>query len=462
MRAKLAHELYWRFAPPQLNNQANIYIYTMMDDIFSQIDRIVEHGPTDDEVHRAIIAVAATPSQHDSASSGEAAASIASHGDAENSNIPISSECLNARSVYQESASPQSFLSDVEMDHYEGDINEINVVSPLFQPIMPTTFGLSGTLSGVAFQENTLIQYIPGKLKFPCIRAVCNFGDIRTPEFEQLVSDGRIDMASTEKSARARSKKQKRAGSKPRKIQGNGTCFNSSILFWIYSELHRSVYKIRLFRTGQFGLPGTKPEMIRDIINVCHNTLIPTLRDIIHARNIGDQSEATVSGQLQSPPDITLQSLTSIMKNYKWRRIVEDGCILDLQTISTQIEDDMKVMGRIPFLIGYVHYGYSDSKLSIKFKTPSLSRADKTIRVNIFLSGKINILGAHDSATTKNICQYLISILSEPRVVIRTDPIAAHLTFNPDGSPAYANLSDLDLSDLDLSDLDDDFDASCV
>lgn len=435
----------------------------MADDIFSQIGRIVGRGPTDDEVHRAIIAVTAPsiPLQHDDAasSSGEAA-SIASHGD--NGSIATHGDNISTPSHGGAGAQPpQSFLSDVEMGHYEGDINEINVVSPLFQTIMPTTFGLSGTLSGVAFQENTLIQYIPGKLKFPCIRAVCNFGDIRIPEFEQLVSDGRIDMASTEKSARARSKKQKRAGSKPRKIQGNGTCFNSSILFWIYSELHSSVYKIRLFRTGQFGLPGTKPEMIRDIINVCRNTLIPTLRDILHARNIGSQSTATAPGQLQNPPDITLQSLTSIMKNYKWRRIVEDGCILDLQAISTQIEADMKVTGRIPFPISYVNYGYSDAKLSIKFKTPSPSRADKTIRVNIFLSGKINILGAHDSATTKNICKYLISILSEPRVVIRTAAAAPveHSAVKTDVGPTSTDLDDLDLDDLDS---DDDFDASRV
>jgi hypothetical protein len=307
--------------------------------------------------------------------------------------------------------------------------------------MLPTTFGLDGKLSGVQFNENALIATVGMHLVFPCIRAVCNFGDVKIPEFDQLVAEHKIDLSTTIKSARARSKKQQRVGAKKRKTQGNGTSFNSSILFWIYSARFQTVYKIRLFRTGKFGLPGTKPEMIRDILQIMRDSFIPMLEQILRAH---DNTDA----------HITIMYLVSIMKNYKWRRIIDPGCVLDLHAIATRIHDYGAVtttssaaapatglnlpIVRPPYQVNYVYHGYSDSKLSIKFRTPSTSREDKTVRVNIFLSGKINILGAYDSTVTKNICQFIVDLLSDPHYIIH--PSSAVTT------------EELEKSDDDLSD----------
>jgi len=304
-----------------------------------------------------------------------------------------------------------SFASDQEMSQYESDIG-VNAAN--FARIIPTTFGLSGVLSNVSFSESALIPFIAQHLHYPCVRATCNYGDVTNEHFERLVADGSIDLTSTKKSARARAKKQKRTCAKPRKIQGNGTCFNSSVLFWIYSEAHRTVYKIRLFRTGQFGLPGTRPEMIRDILHICRDVFIPTLFAILRARDAA-QSIAHVT------EPIALVSLISIMKNYKWYRTIPKGTILDLAVIAERIRADSRVAGKLPYAISYVQYGICDTKLSIKFKTPSTTCAGKTVRVNVFLSGKINILGAHDSATSKNICDYLVAILTDDIVVTLED-----------------------------------------
>lgn len=374
------------------------------DDIFAQVSQITACGPSPDDVQH-VTEIARENQQvaniATSSNGGAAAASANGAQFAVGATVPTDT----------------SFLNDAEIEKYEHDINEITVRSPLFSTMVPTTFGLNGVLTGVSFNECNIIPFIIPHLRFPCIRAVCNFGDVKTPDFDRLVSEGRIDLSATVKAARARAKKSQRTGVTPRKTQGNGTCFNSSVLFWIYSESHKTVYKIRLFRTGGLGFPGTKPEMIRDMLRIIRDIFIPMLRDILI-----DQNRATSTAQ--SPPEqppltITLQSLVSIMKNYKWIRLLEPGCMLDLHAIRNRIQSDAREVDKIPYALGYAYYGYSDSKLSAKFRTPTEKRPDKMVRINIFLSGKINILGAHNSTVTKNICQYLVTLLSDPSFIIQ-------------------------------------------
>lgn len=52
-------------------------------------------------------------------------------------------------------------------------------------------------------------------------------------------------------------------------------------------------------------------------------------------------------------------------------------------------------------------YTRQDTKLSIKFSTPIFKKPKKMTRINIFMRGKINILGAFDTAVTRQICEYL-------------------------------------------------------
>jgi hypothetical protein len=54
-----------------------------------------------------------------------------------------------------------------------------------------------------------------------------------------------------------------------------------------------------------------------------------------------------------------------------------------------------------------VKYTREDTKLSIRFSTPIFKKPKKKTRVNIFMRGKINILGAFDADITRQICDYL-------------------------------------------------------
>lgn len=389
----------------------------MAEDIFACLDRILVQGPSADELR---------PIHEDSEAPGVAA----------NDDQPLCADppLHNDERRAAPDARAQraaSFLADDKMDHYEQDVDKIGVIAPGFSPIVPTTFGLSGALSKIAFNESTLMPRIGAHLRYPCIRAVSNFGDVMVDNFQELVSTKKIDMSTTIKSARVRAKKHARMCAKPRKVQGNGTCFNSSILFWIFSDTYNTVYKIRLFRTGQFGLPGTKPMMIRDILHLVRNAFIPMLSAIL------------------SVADIELLSLFPIMKNYKWQRIIAENQILNLPFIAERIQSDT----HHPFPISYVKCDLCSPKLSIKFNTPASGSADasasssasKMVRINIFLSGKINILGAHEVDVTRELCRYIIGILTDDVLIVR-DVTGADDDVMEDSDPGaqYSDVDDVD------------------
>lgn len=297
-----------------------------------------------------------------------------------------------------------SFSAPDAVKQYEDDAAHMVVDAEHFQPIAPTTFGLSGKLSGVLMNESDIMQYVRGNFSYPCLGIWSNYGTEKLPNFDEIIKERGISLASSEKSQRNREKKIERTGGHARKVQGNGTCFYSSVLFWIYSESFKIVYKFLLFRNGKINLPGTKPEMLHDIIHLCNSALIPSLHCIFAARAAG-------TGQMYAPDcEIRLVMLASVMKNYKWRRLMPPGCTLMLR----QLADKMK-SGQVaqPFKIKYAHFKYGESKLPVKFVTPIRERSDKMVRVNIFLSGKINILGAHNSDTTKKICEYLAAVLTD-------------------------------------------------
>src|SRR5690606_29799282 len=60
-----------------------------------------------------------------------------------------------------------------------------------------------------------------------------------------------------------------------------------------------------------------------------------------------------------------------------------------------------------------VKYTREDTKLSIKFNTPVHKKAKKCTRVNIFMRGKVNILGASDVEKTYQICKFLNDLFVE-------------------------------------------------
>ena len=310
----------------------------------------------------------------------------------------------------QHAPAPAQALSPETADNmmsHEHGINEfIASKSRDFDKLIPTTFGLNGSLVGVVFEESILIKHIEQFLAYPCVRAVCNDGTASVADFDERVKSGQIDMSAAEKSERQHAKKQERAHNKTRKMRGDGKSFNSSILFWIHSARFGIVYKIRLFRNGRFGLPGTRPDMVDDIICLRDRVLIPILARALQA-----------AYNMPELPRIIAGELVPIMKNYKWRRMLPDGAIINLRQVAARTRTQSHQYPSPPFNVAYAQYGIDDTKLSIKFATPITDNPDKAIRVKIFPSGKINILGAHCAEITKKICEYVIAILDDSVIV---------------------------------------------
>jgi len=289
--------------------------------------------------------------------------------------------------------------SEASLVEFEEDLHISKQIPPCFSSILPTTFGMGGAFKNIHFHEAQLINIIVPNDIF--VLAKCNFGEVKLPGFSQPAPN-------KAKSTRGRKRKPPVGiPRKPRKIQGTGQCFNSSVLIWTRSATFPHViYKYKVFRTGQFGLPGIKPWMIRDIVS--------------RTRELGDYLARTIAsapaGIGHPDADGAIVALSPIMKNYKWARILTRAESLDLRAVAERIYSDETA----PFAIDYIRYGCEDVKLAVKFFTPIPGNDQKTLRVNVFPRGKINILGAFDTAATRKICLYLSLLLASEEYVVRT------------------------------------------
>lgn len=294
---------------------------------------------------------------------------------------------------------------------YHSDASIINTSAHTdigFDEIVPTTFGLNGFITGISFMESSLIKVVTSEmLQYPCIRAECNYGLVNSREFDGLVQAGEVSMRSYEKNERMRAKKKTQPGAKPRKVQGNGTCFNSSIMIWIHAREYGCVYKIRVFRTGRIGLPGTKPDMIYDVIDKIEKVLIPTIHKMICAESGASQC---------AREDMMLVSLEPIMKDYKWLYILRNRQILDLHTLDEIFGQYAREGSQNPRVCFHQHRD-STPKLALRVAS---AVSGETMRVSIFRSGKINILGAKcDMDFTKKVCDFIANIIStHPEIVV--------------------------------------------
>ncbi len=305
----------------------------------------------------------------------------------------------------------------------------------IFTTPISTTNTMEGYLANVRFHEAELIQELLPDENVVLVR--CNFG--------KLIYEGYTEPVRVKLSNRGRKKKEKKK--KHRKIQGAGTDFNSQITFFVRSNLNpplverndilivppeSRVYKFKVFRTGKIQLPGVRPDLITDVID-CAKKIVRVMNFHLHPG-------------VEDPEKIVrMVNINPVMKNYKFMIKLEPGQIIDLAVLKHILrrEKARTPNGRpnnepnpheIPDYVGQgpewvssrwkwlvdneaispphpaifdIKYTRDDTKLSIKFSTPVARKPKKKTRVNIFMRGKINILGAFDSGLTVQICDYL-------------------------------------------------------
>lgn len=188
---------------------------------------------------------------------------------------------------------------------------------------------------------------------------------------------------------------------KVRKIQGNGTCFNSAVepVIKIKSNPIKN-YFIKCFpTTGETQIPG----VINPDLSDGHEVLIEFI-NYLNNLNIG------IDGK-----DIYIISEGPKMLNYKFRLNREDNSILInlfsvtkyLQYLENNILNcEEYILIKPPYTIREIKSPIDDIKLSFRIQT-----SEKRLpRVNIFQEGKVNILGIETTDSVKLIYTFINEI----------------------------------------------------
>lgn len=298
----------------------------------------------------------------------------------------------------------------------------------LFTTPINTTNTMEGYLSNIQFLEEELIQIVVADHNIP--KYSCNYGVVTYTGYKEPIK--------VRTTNRGRKKKEKKK--KPRKIQGLGNAFNSQITCCIRSQVTplddvqiipstHKLYKFKVFRTGRIQLPGAHQHLIDDVIE-CTKIIVDALNSYLHPF---EYNPAILSNIININP---------VMRNYKFSINMPENYMLDLSELlrifiyehhkelnansiydfnsantgsnswdNIAMYDDLsRPVHPAIFMIKYMR---QDTKLSIKFRTPILNKPKKMTRVNIFMRGKINILGAFDTDETRRICDYLYWIITQ-------------------------------------------------
>lgn len=191
-----------------------------------------------------------------------------------------------------------------------------------------------------------------------------------------------------------------------RKIQGDGTCFNSAIEPVI--KLDRSsddkFYYIKCFpTTGETQIPG----VIDDDFSDGHDVLV-TFINYLNALQIGIKNDDNTFRQ------ICIEHEGPKMLNYKFKLNRENNRILInlikiaeyLLMVEQDQLTDIWVPVVPPFPIKEIKSPVDDIKVSFRFQT-SVKRAP---RINLFQCGKINILGAESIESAQLIYTFLTDV----------------------------------------------------
>jgi hypothetical protein len=311
-----------------------------------------------------------------------------------NINPPVITEVRSTSNAYDDTN------NILNWDVREQFKNECSTRSlPLFGVLKPTTNTIEGYLSNVQFHERELIKDVVPDSSIVQYR--CNYG--------KVTHEGYTELVKTRTTNRGRKKKPKRK--KRRKVQGNGTDFNSQITCIVLSTLApppspdghivvgAKVHKIKVFRTGKLQLPGVHQSTIDDAI-ACTKQIVHIMNRYLHA------------GETDPSKHTELINMNPVMKNYKFVVNLPSKHIIDLNTLREILILERSTRSSAIQLsphpvIFTIRYTRQETKLSIKMITPIPGNVLKKTRINIFMRGKVNILGAFHFHVTMQIYEYL-------------------------------------------------------
>ncbi len=195
-----------------------------------------------------------------------------------------------------------------------------------------------------------------------------------------------------------------------RKIQGDGTCFNSAIepVIKLDNTNENKFYYIKCFpTTGETQIPG----VINSDFSDGHDVLVTFIK-YLNDLHLGIERDGNIN-------NIYIESEGPKMLNYKFKlnrennrilvnllKIAEYLFILESSGKNNEINKDNWIIIDTPFPLKEIKSPVDDIKVSFRFQT-SYKRSP---RINIFQAGKINILGSESNESAELIYKFLTDV----------------------------------------------------
>lgn len=253
--------------------------------------------------------------------------------------------------------------------------------------------------------------------------------------------------------SKKRTRKEKAGKKSKRKRQGTGIYFSSQITFEIYNHINKKKSKLKLFRNGNFQVPGVKSPNMDDLIGPLY-----TLRDYWNATNPDNQTG--------------ISYILSNMRNYKCRLANENLTIL-----LNRLEDSLHNEKELPLfpedpiaklnelqshgisdkmceaIFQYVNYSlFTISEINnnsernpgllVKFNRPIPNKSNKKITIKILSSGKINFDGGNSELEVFELLHWLKYIFIKYWDEIIYDPSKHSYEVNSEDTEQYESIYD--------------------
>lgn len=306
--------------------------------------------------------------------------------------------------------------------------------SHLLAPVVSFVMLISGFVSNVAFHENVFVREI--QLSDRILHVSSNFGT-RTYH-------GYLFPEKPIKTNRGRKARVPRAGKQRRKI-GDGGDMNTQVCIWVRREsspidgevvpASASVFKIKLFRTGDLQLTGSNQRTFTEGINCCIE-LVDMLNRVLHRAPGAPTSRIAYmlpmlknyTTHIRMPPQTKLHLLNLHRMLDRIREYDSTGSLrlcgdaLDLAEHPSNAPAHPQIKT--------ISYNMQQSRVMITFNTQLPWRQHKNLNMSLFVSGAITIIGALLCEHTSQACHLLHWVLETNHAAVIVTPGRIQLARN--------------------------------
>jgi hypothetical protein len=300
-----------------------------------------------------------------------------------------------------------------------------SIVTPIFDPMIPSTFTIQGQFSNLNFNEIDLI----GCLRPPTgdiMLIGCNYGQLTNASYKPPVL--------LTKSGRGR-----KPVTKPktkRKSQGSGLFFSSQITFNVLDG--PKTYKIKIFRTGVFQLPYSNKMTLEGLLKP-----LTVISNYLSAELAEDVQLSHMMTTMRNYKTKLLNNTTHVNLDALYRILLSEKQPIHIQPYITWLFSDMtpaQYLKFVPYIgktnimnMGEIIFNQDRCfSLNIKFYRPLPNKIEKKMTLKCLQRGKVNLDGCNNEYESIELYYYLQYIYSKYRDEILIDVPSIVNEYNAD------------------------------